>query len=225
VRDCAVLLAVGILPDGKRTILGVSVSLSEAEVHWRDFLSRLCERGLHGLELIVSDDHAGLKQARKACFPGVLWQRCQFHLQQNALHYVPKLAMRKDVAADLRTIFDAPDRHEAERRMRLVMKKYAKSAPDLTRWIEDNVPEGLTVMALPSSQRRRLRTSNMVERLNQEIKRRTRVATLFPNEDSLLRLVSAVLIEVSEEWETGKAYLRLEDPPNGQTTNTNRRRG
>jgi transposase-like protein len=221
VRDCAVLLAVGILPDGKRSVLGVSVSLSEAEVHWREFLSSLCERGLHGVEFIVSDDHAGLKQARKACFPGVLWQRCQFHLQQNALHYVPKIAMRKEVAADLRTIFDAPDRQEADRRMRQVMKKYAKSAPDLVTWIEDNVPEGLAVMELPASLRRRLRTSNMLERLNQEIKRRTRVATLFPNEASLLRLVSAVLIEISEEWETGKVYLRIPD----ETTNKNRRRG
>jgi transposase-like protein len=221
VRDCAVLLAVGILPDGKRTILGVSVSLSEAEVHWREFLSSLCQRGLHGVEFIVSDDHAGLKQARKACFPGVLWQRCQFHLQQNALHYVPKMVMRKPVAADLRTIFDAPDRPEADRRMRLVVKKYAKSAPNLTKWIEENIPEGLAVMELPSSQRRRLRTSNMLERLSQEIKRRTRVATLFPNEDSLLRLVSAVLIEISEEWETGKAYLRIEE----STTKDNMRRG
>jgi putative transposase len=211
VRDCAVLLAVGILPDGKRTILGVSVSLSEAEVHWREFLNSLCDRGLRGVSLIVSDDHAGLKQARKACFPGVLWQRCQFHLQQNAMHYVPKVAMRKEVAADLRTIFDAPDRHEADRRMRLVMKKYAKTAPRLTTWIEANVPEGLAVMELPASQRRRLRTSNMLERLSQEIKRRTRVATLFPNEASLLRLVSAVLVEISEEWETGKAYLRVQD--------------
>ena len=142
VRDCAVLLAIGILPDGKRTILGVSVSLSEAEVHWREFLSSLCERGLHGVEFIVSDDHAGLKQARQACFPGVLWQRCQFHLQQNALHYVPKMAMRKQVAADLRTILDAPDRQEADRRMRLVMKKYAKSAPDLTQWIEGKHSRG-----------------------------------------------------------------------------------
>lgn len=221
VRDCAVLLAVGIRPDGKRTILGVSVSLSEAEVHWREFLNSLCQRGLHGVEFIVSDDHAGLKQARKACFPGVLWQRCQFHLQQNALHYVPKISMRKQVAADLRTIFDAPDRPEADRRMRLLMKKYAKSAPQLVQWIEDNIPEGLAVMELPASQRRRLRTSNMLERLSQEIKRRTRVATLFPNQASLLRLVSAVLIEISEEWETGKAYLTIER----HDTKTNTRRG
>lgn len=216
VRDCAVLLAVGILPNGNRSILGVSVSLSEAEVHWREFLNRLCERGLHGLELIVSDDHAGLKQARKACFPGAPWQRCQFHLQQNASHHAPKVSMRKEIARDLRTVFDAQDLHEAERLLKLAVKKYAKTAPQLAEWMEANVPEGLTVMQLPHSQRRRLRTSNMLERLNQEIKRRTRVATLFPNDASLLRLVSAVLIEISEEWETGKVYLRPDKDENNE---------
>lgn len=213
VRDCAVLLAVGVLPSGNRSILGVSVSLSEAEVHWREFMAKLCERGLHGVELLVSDDHAGLKQARKACFPGVLWQRCQFHLQQNAGHYAPKMSMRKEIARDLRTIFDASDIHEAERLVKLTAKKYAETAPKLSQWIETDIPEGLAVLQLPHSQRRRLRTSNMLERLNQEIKRRTRVATLFPNEASLLRLVSAVLIEVSEEWETGKVYLKPEIAP------------
>ncbi len=162
---------------------------------------------------LVAERHPTVFDA-KACFPGVLWQRCQFHLQQNALHYVRKVAMRKEVAADLRTIFDAPDRHEADRRIRLEMKKYAKTAPKLTTWIEANVPEGLAVMDLPASQHRRLRTSNMLEHLSQEIKRRTRVATLFfPNEASLLRLVSAVLIEISEEWEIGKVYLRIQDGP------------
>lgn len=211
VRDCAVLIAIGILPDGKRTVLGVSVSLSEAEVHWRAFLEQLCQRGLHGVEMIVSDSHAGLKQARQACFPGVLWQRCQFHLQQNALHYVPKVLMRKPVAEDLRAIFNASDINEAERLLKRTTEKYRKSAPKLAEWMEANVAESLSVMQLPASQRRRLRTSNMLERLNQEIKRRTRVATLFPNEASLLRLVSAVLIEVSEDWETGKTYLRQDD--------------
>ncbi len=211
VRDRAVLIAVGVLPSGNRTVLGVSVSLSEAEVHWREFMNSLCERGLHGIELIVIDDHAGLKQARKACFPGVLWQRCQFHLQQNAGHHASKVSMRKEIARDLRTIFDAADVHEAERLVKLTAKKYAETAPKLSQSIETDVPEGLAVIQLPHSQRRRLRTSNMIERLNEEIKRRTRVATLFPNEESLLRLVSAVLIEFSEEWETGKVYLKPEN--------------
>jgi len=210
VVDCAVFVAIGIAPDGKRSVLGTSVSLSEAEVHWREFLGSLIERGLHGVEQIVSDAHEGLKAARKACFPGVPWQRCQFHLQQNAMQYVPKIAMRAEVAADLRTVFNAPDRNEAERQLALAVEKYAETAPRLSSWMEKNVPEGLTVFALPESHRRKLRTTNMLERLNKEIKRRTRVATLFPNEPSLLRLVSAVLMETSEEWETGKTYLKME---------------
>jgi putative transposase len=210
VIDCAVLLAVGVLPNGKRTVLGVSVSLSEAEVHWREFLASLVERGLHGVELITSDAHEGLKAARRSVFPGVPWQRCQFHLQQNAAAYVPKLDMRSEVADDLRGVFNAPDASEAERLLKNTVEKYRSTAPKLADWMERSVPEGLTVFTRPVAHRRRLRTSNMIERLNKEIKRRTRVATLFPNEASLLRLVSAVLAEVDEEWQTGKRYLTTE---------------
>jgi len=211
VVSCAILIAVGITPEGHRSLLGVSVSLSEAEVHWREFLGSLQDRGLHGVKLIVSDDHPGLKAARQARFAGVPWQRCQFHLQQNAGHYLPRLVMRTDLAADLRGIFDAPDRVEADRRLELIVRKYGKTAPKLSAWLSANVPDGLTVFILPAAHRRRLRTSNLLERLNKEIKRRTRVATLFPNEASLLRLVSAVLMEISEEWETEKIYLRMEN--------------
>ena len=212
VVSCAVLIAVGVSPEGRRQILGVSVSLSEAEVHWRDFLAGLQERGLHGVRLIVSDDHAGLKAARQARFPGVPWHRCQFHLQQNASHYVPRLPMRAEVAADLRAVFDAPDRNEAERRLQLAVRKHDASAPKLSAWMDANVPEALTVFVLPPAHRRRLRTSNLLERLNKEIKRRTRVATLFPNPAALLRLVSAVLMEIDEEWRTEKRYLTMDDP-------------
>jgi transposase-like protein len=211
VVSCAVLIAVGVTPKGHRSLLGVSVSLSEAEVHWRDFLASLQERGLHGVTMIISDDHGGLKAARQARFPGVPWQRCQFHLQQNAGHYVPKIGMRTEVAASIRSIFNSQDRADADRRLDIVVRKYEKSAPKLSHWLADNVPDCLTVFSLPETHRRRLRTSNMLERLNKEIKRRTRVATLFPNEASLLRLVSAVLMEISEEWETGKIYLRMEN--------------
>lgn len=210
VVSCAVLIAVGITPQGHRSLLGVSVSLSEAEVHWREFLAGLQERGLHGVKLVISDDHTGLKAARQARFAGVPWQRCQFHLQQNAGHFVPRLEMRGDVAADLRAVFDSPDRTEADRRLEMAVSKYEKKAPKLATWMSSNVPDGLTVFEIPAPHRRRLRTSNLLERLNKEIKRRTRVATLFPNEASLLRLVSAVLMEISEEWETEKIYLRME---------------
>ena len=218
VRDCAVLIAIGVLENGQRSVLGVSVSLSEAEIHWRTFLRSLMDRGLHGIGMIVSDDHAGLKQARQACFPGIAWQRCQFHLMQNAMHYVPKISMRTEVATDLRGVFNAPDRHEADRLLTQPVTKYQDSAPDLSAWIESDVPEGLTVFELPAAHRRRLRTSNMLERVNQEIKRRTRVATLFPNEASLLRLVSAILSEISDDWETGKVYLTMPQETTGNRT-------
>jgi transposase-like protein len=207
VRDCALLVAIGIDEEGRRSVLGVSVSLSEAEVHWRDFLKSLLARGLHGLELIVSDAHAGLKEARLACLGSVPWQRCQFHLLHNALAHVPKEELKRDVVADVQGVLDAPDLPAAEERLQRVVRKYEKSAPKLAAWLEANVPEGLTILRLPPSHRRRLRTTNMLERLNRELKRRTRVATLFPNEASLLRLATAVLVEVSEEWETGKRYV------------------
>ncbi len=210
VVDCAVLVAVGVLPNGKRTVLGVSAKLSEAEVHWREFLQSLVERGLHGVELITSDAHEGLKAARKGVFPGVPWQRCQFHLQQNAVAYVPRIDMRRDVADDIRGVFNAQDANEADRLLKITVEKYRLTAPTLAEWMEQSLPEGLTVFTRLSAHRRRLRTSNILERLNREIKRRTRVATLFPNEASLLRLVSAVLAEVDEEWQTGKCYLNNE---------------
>jgi len=209
VIDCAVLVALGVRADGKRDILGISVALSEAEVHWRQFLTELKDRGLHGIELFVADDHAGLKAARRAVFPSVPWQRCQFHLQQNAGHHVPRMDLRAKVAGDIRAIFGAPNADEAKRQLELFVKRYATSAPKLAEWAETALPEGLVVFGFPEAHRRRLRTTNVLERLNKEIKRRTRVATLFPNEASCLRLVSAVAMEISEEWLTGRAYLTM----------------
>jgi putative transposase len=207
--SCAVLTAIGIDPQGRRSILGVSVSMSEAEVHWRDFLASLQARGLHGVKLVTSDAHAGLKEALASRLTGVPWQRCQFHLMKNALAYVPRPSMQAEVAAGIRAIFDAPDRSEADRQLDLAVKKYRAKAPKLAEWLEQNVPEGLTIFSLPPGHRRRLRTSNMLERLNEEINRRTQVAGLFPNEGSVLRLVSAVLMEISEDWETGRRYLTM----------------
>ncbi len=207
--DCAVLVAVGITADGKRRVLGVSVALSEAEVHWRAFLDSLIRRGLKGVKLIVSDDHAGLKAARRAVFPSVPWQRCQFHLQQNAQAYVTRLDQRKPVALRIRSIFNAPDRAEAERLLRQAIEAWKAEAPKLAQWAEENLPEGFAVFELPHAQRVRLRTTNGLERINREIKRRTRVASIFPNTASCLRLVSALLAECDEEWMTGKIYLNL----------------
>lgn len=211
VIDCAVLIALGVDSAGKRQILGCSVSLSEAEPHWRAFLSSLKDRGLHGMVLFVSDAHEGLKAARKAVFPSVPWQRCQFHLQQNAQRYVPRHSMKKTVAAAIRAIFNAPDESEAKRLLDHFIQRYEATAPKLASWAETALPEGFAVFDLPEHHRKRLRTSNVLERVNKEIKRRTRVATLFPNEASCLRLVTAVIMEISDEWETGRIYLKMDE--------------
>lgn len=212
VRGCAVLVAVGVRKrDGKRTVLGCSVSLSEAEVHWREFLSSLKKRGLGLPKSITSDAHEGLKAALGAVFPGGAWQRCQFHLQQNAQAYVPKQSMKKPVATDIRAVFNAANLAEAEEKLAKTVDKYSKSAPELATWMENNIPEGFMVFSLPESVRRRLRTSNLMENLNHQIRRRTRVASIFPNTASCLRLVSAVLMEISDDWEDSRAYLNPKD--------------
>ena len=207
--DCAVLVAIGVTADGRRRIIGVSVALSEAEVHWRAFLDSLIRRGLKGVRLIVSDDHAGLKAARRATLPSVPWQRCQFHLQQNAHAYVPRLDQRKSVAQRIRAIFNAPDKIEAERLLKQALEIWAKEAPKLAEWAEENLPMGFAVFDLPIGHRTRLRTTNGLERINRELKRRTRVVSIFPNAASCLRLVSALLAEVDEDWMTGKMYINL----------------
>ena len=209
VRDAAVLIASGVMDSGKRCVLGVSVSLGEHEAHWRQFLQSLVARGMIGVQLVTSDGHEGLKAARKAVLGAVPWQRCQFHLQQNAAAYVPRQEMKAEVAADLRAIFTASNRTEADALMGRTVAKYAQTAPKLANWMENNVPEGLTVLAFPTEHRQRLRTVNGIERLNQEIRRRTRVVRIFPNEAACLRLVSALAMETSDEWETGKVYLSL----------------
>jgi putative transposase len=206
VRDAAVLVATGITPAGERQVLGVSASLSEHETHWKAFLRGLKERGMHGVKLVISDDHSGLGAARRAILGSIPWQRCQFHLQQNAGAYVPKQAMRCEVAADIRSMFNAPDRNVAERYLQTAIQKYAKTAPRLSAWLEENLAEGFTVFDFPIEHRRSIRTTNSLERINREIRRRTRVVGIFPNEASCLRLISALLMEISEEWQTGKRY-------------------
>ena len=148
------------------------------------------KRGLKGVKLIISDDHTGLSAARREVFGGNPWQRCQFHLQQNAGAYVPKKAMKKEVAAD---------RVKAGEYLQWAIEKYAQSAPKLSQWMEENLAEGLTVLNFPLEHRRMIRTTNALERINREIRRRTRVASIFPNEASCLRLVTALLMEISEE--------------------------
>jgi len=211
VRDLAVLLAVGVNPGKPREVLGVSVSLSEAEVHWREFMEDLSARGLKGMELIISDDHSGLKAARKSVFPSVPWQRCHFHMAQNAQSYIPKVSLRKTLGGVLKSIFNAPTRADAIELKNRAVNQYGKIAPDWCKWLDENLEEGLTVFSFPMSHWRKIRTTNGVERLNREIKRRTRVATLFPNKESCLRLVTAIVEEIHEDWMAGRKYLSITD--------------
>jgi len=212
VRDAAVLSAIGIGPDERRRVLGVSCTVSEAEIHWRAFLESLLERGMRGVQFVVSDDHAGLRAARKAVLTGATWQRCQFHLAQNAIHHAPSLAIRKRIGAELRLIWNAPNLETATENLRRLVETYRDKSSKLAAWLEGNIPEGLAVFTLPEHHRRRLRTSNPIERaVQQEIKRRTQKVRVFPNEDSLERLVSAVLVEIDDKWAVAdKAYIKWE---------------
>lgn len=212
VRDVAVLSAIGIGPDERRRVLGVSVALSEAEVHWRAFLENLVARGMRGIEFIVSDDHSGLRAARRAVLGGATWQRCQFHLARNAIQHAPNNDIRKRIGRQLKSIWMADDLARAETMLAELVTSYQDTAPRLATWLEQNVPQGLAVFTLPEHHRKRLRTSNTIERaVQQELKRRTVKVRVFPGEDALLRLVSAVLVEIDEKWASEtKAYIKWE---------------
>lgn len=209
VIDMATLIAIGVNETGKREVLGVSAKLSEAEVHWRGFFEDLQRRGLSGVRLFVSDDHAGMGAARKATFPSVKWQRCQFHMAMNAQSYAPKKSMKEELGEAVRRIFQSCDLETALEQKRKCIEKYKASAPEFANWVENNIEEGLTCFGFPESHRKKIRTSNGLERLNKEVRRRTRVVTLFPNVASCERLVTAVLQNSHEDWITGKRYLNM----------------
>lgn len=212
IRDIAVLVSIGVNKrTGKREILGVEALLSEAEVHWRTLLKKLSERGLKGVELFISDDHQGLKAARMSVFPSVPWQRCQFHMSQNAQSYATKVSMRKEIAQVMSDIFNAMNRETALSLSQKFTETYKESAPEFARWLEENIEEGLTVFSFPRKYWRKLRTVNPLERVNKEIRRRTRVVGIFPNQESCLRLITAVLQEIHEGWIVGREYINFED--------------
>ena len=161
--------------------------------------------------LIVSDDHSGLKKARKAVLPGVQWQRCLFHMAQNAIHYSPSQALRKEISQSVRDIYQALSEEEAKARLKISVSKYAKRAPRFSEWLEENFEEGLAFYKYPRDHWKKIRTNNPSERLNQEFKRRTRVARLFPNIESCERLIGAVAMEIHEDWVSGKRYMSMEE--------------
>lgn len=210
VRSLAVLKAVGVDQEGVREVLGVSCSLSEAEVHWRTFLEGLVRRGMHGIELAVSDSHQGLREALMAVLPSVPWQRCIFHLAQNAAAYAPNRAMRRDICGAVREIYQAADKNEAQMRLKRVVEAFRNKASRFCDWLEEHFIEGLTFFNFPREHWKKIRTVNVIERMNQEEKRRTNIARLFPAIHSCERLVATLAMRIHEEWATGKKYLTMQ---------------
>ncbi len=206
-----VLIVSAVRDDGYREILGVEVADTESEATYQQLFRSLKSRGLKGVELVVSDDHEGIKAAVCRHFQGASHQRCQVHYTRNLLGMVGH-AKRKELASDLRAIFAAPERDQAMGIASSVAEKWReKGSEKVACHLEEHVEECLSCLAFPESHRRRIRTTNGLERLNQEIKRRTRVVRIFPNRASCLRLVSALAIEQSEEWLTGRRYLDMQE--------------
>jgi transposase-like protein len=208
VRLSSVLLATGINREGYREILGLMLGDSESEAAWSEFFGRLKERGLKGVDLVVSDDHKGLINAIETHFQGATWQRCQTHFIRNILDACPK-SLQGDLHGRLRLIFDAPDMETARRLLNETIEAFVARAPKAVERLEAGFEDAMAVMALPGRYRKRLRTTNGVERLNQEIRRRERVIRIFPNEESAVRLIGAVLVEIDEVWTTGKRYFDM----------------
>jgi len=205
-----VLIVSAVRDDGFREIVGLEVADTESEATYQELFRSLKRRGLSGVELVVSDDHEGLKAAIARHFQGASHQRCQVHYSRNLLGMVG-YARRKELASDLRAIFAAPDRKQALIIAASIAEKWRqrKGNEKVAEHLEDHIEECLSCLAFPESHRRRIRTTNGLERLNQEIKRRSRVVRIFPNERSCLRLVSALAVEQSEEWVTGRRYLDM----------------
>jgi transposase-like protein len=204
-----VLVVLGVRDDGFREILGVEVADTESEATYQELFRSLKRRGLLGVQLVISDDHEGLKSAIARHFQGASHQRCQVHYARNLLGMVGH-ARRKELGADLRAIFAAPDRKQAFTIASSVAERWRKKGNEkVAEHLEEHIEECLSCLAFPESHRRRIRTTNGLERLNQEIKRRSRVVRIFPNERSCLRLVTALAVEQSEEWITGRRYLDM----------------
>jgi transposase-like protein len=206
-----VLVVSAVRQDGFREILAVEVADTESEATYQELFRSLKQRGLKGVELVISDDHEGLKAAVERCFQGASWQRCQVHYARNLLGAVG-VKRRKELAADLRGLFAAPNRRSALELASCVAEKWrGKGHEKIACHLEEHIEECLACLAFPESHRRRIRTTNGLERFNQELKRRTRVVRIFPNREACLRLVSALAVEQSEEWLTGRRYLDMEE--------------
>jgi transposase-like protein len=202
------LLALGVNEHGGREILGLQVGDSESERTWMGFFTWLKGRGLSGVDVVVSDAHGGLVQAVRVQFQGATWQRCQTHLSANVSDAAPK-ALQEAIHRRLRALFTAPDAETARALLAKFVADYATTAPRAVATLEAGFEDATAVLALPEPYRQRLRTTNLVERTNEEIRRRERVIRIFPNRDSVIRLVGAFLMELDEQWTTGKRYFDM----------------
>ena len=205
----AVLIAVAVDGEGRRQVLAVDLANRESRSSWRDFLLNLKQRGLHGVEFVVSDDHPGLKAAIREVLTEAAWQRCYVHFLRNALDYVPR-KVDDDCLMELRWFYDRRDIAEVRRDLAAWLAKRQDKYPKLCTWMEDTIEETLTFYRLPLAHHKHMKSTNMLERLNQEIKRRTQVVRIFPDAASCLRLVRALAVETHENWLEAIRYLNMD---------------
>lgn len=210
VRSTSALVALGISEEGYREVLGVTLGDSETEGTWGGFFKRLKQRGLRGVELIASDNHGGLVKAAERNFQGAIWQRCQAHFTRNVLKVTPK-HLRGEMTAWLRRIFRSENQAEAREAFDALADELEGKAEAALEVLEEGLEDAIAVLVLPAKYRRRLRTTNMLERLNEELRRRERVIRIFPNEASALRMIGALLVEQHEQWISGKRYFNMDE--------------
>ena len=209
IRSQAVQVAIGINREGRRCVLAVELANRESTGSWRDFLVRLKQRGLRGVEFAVTDDHAGLKEGIVEVLPETFWQRCYVHFLRNALDYLPRKA-NDDCLVELRWLYDRHDVEQARQDLALWLAKWQTKYPKLCNWVEANIEETFTFYRLPAEHHKHMKSTNMLERLNEELKRRTLVVRIFPNAASCLRLVRALAAEIHEDWIEATRYLNME---------------
>jgi len=221
VRSRGVMIAIGINEVGNREVLGLMLGDTESEESWTEFFVVLKNRGLRGMEILVSDNHSGLVKAVQKHFQGVTWQRCQTHFMRNVLGATPK-HMRDEVYQKVRAILDAADISTARYLLQQFTVAYADKLPKVVSIVDQGFDDVTAVLSLPVKYRRRLRTTNSVERLNEEVRRRERVIRIFPNRESVIRLIGALLMELDEKWASSKRYLDMDDYLEWRQTNPSR---
>lgn len=207
VISAGLFIVLGVREDGVREVLGFSVSEKESTVTWKDMFQSLKERGLHGVRLITSDAHGGIEKAILSEFPGCSWQRCQTHFSRNVIDSCPS-KMVPELKVKLRDMYEAPNLEECKRRRDAIINEFGSRAPKAIKVLEEGWNDIISIYAYPPQLRKKLRTSNAIERVNGEIKRREHVIRIFPNEDSILRLMGSILMDLNENWSTHK-YMNL----------------